>query len=205
MAYADVVELLKSAPRPLSLTFAGVACDAPDNVQAALVGGTALPSDIPTSMSSTAGSSKVAQQLKKKEFAGTLGRKRTAQPVTAMTGGGGEQGCVDIIGAAGSKSPGKMIEHLPYLEIESYFVEKGTKGLEPGINFTHRPDPQALGRKIMVYMPAEQATEMAEALMLLLQEVAEKRNPDLVLADGQDATSALAGSLFAAEGPDEET
>ena len=39
----------------------------------------------------------------------------------------------------------------------------------------------------------------------LLQEVAEKRNPDLVLADGQDATSALAGSLFAAEGPDEET
>ena len=56
-----------------------------------------------------------------------------------------------------------------------------------------------------VYMPAEQATEMAEALMLLLQEVAEKRNPDLVLADGQDATSALAGSLFAAEGPDEET
>ena len=49
------------------------------------------------------------------------------------------------------------------------------------------------------------APEMAEALMLLLQEVAEKRNPDLVLADGQDATSALAGSLFAAEGPDEET
>ena len=92
--------------------------------------------------------------------------------------------------------PVKMLESLSYLEIQGFYVEKGTRGLEPHICFSHRPDPEGVARRIKVYLDGEQATELAEAVMSMLQEINERRNPHAAFESGGTAVTTMANVLF---------
>ena len=197
MSYVEVVEFIKTAPRPLELQFAGIAKDTSEEVQQALAAGAPLPTglDTTTAFHDMAGKSKAAAKIGGKVWAAELGRKRTAQAVTVSPGEGGESGHVDIVSATPGK-PVKMLESLSYLEIQGFYVEKGTRGLEPHICFSHRPDPEGAARRIKVYLDGEQATELAEAVMSMLQEINERRNPHAAFESGGTAVTTMANVLF---------
>lgn len=194
MAYTEVIEFMGTAPRPLKMQFAGIAKDTPDEVQSALAKGEALPetTDSGAAFHEMVGKSKVAARLKGKVWKAELGRKRTVRPITISPGEGGEAGHVDITSAIPGKTP-ELLQTLPYLEIQTFYVDKGS---EPHICFSHRPDPEGVARKVKAYMPSDQATELAEALMALLREINERRNPNAAFQQGGTAVSKMADAMF---------
>ena len=144
-----------------------------------------------------AGKSKVAAKLGGKVWYAEIGRKRTAKPVTVSPGEGGESGHVDILSADPGTKP-EMLESLSYLEIQSFYVVREAK--EPHICFSHRPDPEGVARNIRLYLPGDDAVELAEALMALLQEINERRNPHAAFEAGGTAATAMAGAIFDSSG-----
>lgn len=195
MSYSEVLEHVKSAGRPLELQFAGIAKDTPDEVQSALTKGEALPTNIDTSTAfhEMAGKSKVATKLNGRVWNAQSGRKRTAIPVIVFPGEGGESGHVDITSAEPGEKP-KLLESLSYLEIQTFYVDKGSN--EPHICFAHRPDPEGVARNIKLFMPSDQATELADAVMGLMQEIHERRNPHAAFEEGGSAVTTMASAIF---------
>lgn len=195
MSYSEVLEHVRSAGRPLELQFAGIAKDTPEEVQSALAKGEALPQNLDTSTAfhEMAGKSKVAAKLNGKVWSAERGRKRTATPVTVSAGDGGESGHVDITSAVPGKKT-ELLESLSYLEIQTFYVHKGSD--EPHICFAHRPDPEGVPRNIKLYMPSDQATQLAEAVMALMQEIHERRNPNAAFEEGGSAAATIASAIF---------
>lgn len=184
MTYAETISFLKTAGRPLKMQFAGIARDTSDEVQAALTRGEKLPAHIDTKAAfhEMAGKSKVAEKQKGKVYAAELGRKRTAKPVKIFPGEGGESGHVDITSAEQGKKP-VLLETLSYLEIQHFWVDRMNPN-EPFICFAHRPDPEGLARNIRLFLPEDDALALADAVMQLLREIHERRNPEAAFQPG---------------------
>ena len=184
MTYSETISYLKTAGRPLKMQFAGIARDTPDEIQQALANGEKLPAHIDTSAAfhEMAGKSKVAEKQKGRVYAAQRGRKRTAVPVKVFPGEGGESGHVDITSAEEGKKP-VLLETLSYLEIQQFWVDRANPQ-EPFICFAHRPDPEGLARNIKLYLPEDEALALADALMQLLREIHERRNPTAAFEPG---------------------
>lgn len=99
---------------------------------------------------------------------------------------------ITYVGKPGSKAKKQLVDVLPYLEIQEFWVDTGKGGLDPCICFSHRPDPEGTAHQMRIYMEADKATELADAVLALLNEIHRRRDPEAAEGD----TGLLASALF---------
>jgi hypothetical protein len=153
LGYDTVEEILLHGDRPMTLVFTGMVTDVGDEIE-------------------MLGLSRVKAEQGDLRFPGTFGRKRSAQPVVLLPGQGLQNGAVEILSA-----DGQTLRKLPYVEILQFYTED--HGKSSNITFEHKPNIGTKGKNIAVYMDFATAKKCADAIMDLLNEVAEETSDEV--------------------------